>query len=291
MYHAADFSGERADPYGTRHYAVYFGLSVVTKKTPSILRTLADLCMKVDDPNDLSRVAWGAKSQRAELLEYLDPYLKSEDDAVRKKADIVRQIFTGELKAFAWAAQQAKERAQEKHADELPKIKETLKDGDSAARRDLLRLLMRERIALIMDDSFIEAFSAAATDPEPRVRNDVARIVGGRWVWSAKEQNPDAIELMLRLSEDEDREVRYNAVYYGLSTVRKKSSKVVRRLLEMAFADREWNLYGRIVWGLRTDREGAKRVLDEILAGNDAEAKKPASEIYKDMTGREASEE
>ena len=286
MYHAADFSGERADPYGTRHYAVYFGLSVVKEKTPSILRTLVDLCMKVDDPNDLSRVAWGAKSQRAGLLEYLDPYLKAEDEAVREKAEVVRRIFTGELKAFAWATEQAKKRAEEKYTDELPRIRETLKSGESEARRDVLRLIMRQRISLIMDDSFIEAFSAAASDPEARVRNDVARIVGGRWVWSAEKQNPEAIELMLRLSKDEDREVRYNAVYYGLSTVREKSPKVVRRLLEMAFEDREQNLYGRIAWGLGRDREAAKRVLNEVLAGDDAEAQKAAREVYKDMTGQ-----
>lgn len=285
MYHAADFSGERADPYGTRHYAVYFGLSVVTNKTPTILRTLTELCMKVDDPNDLSRVAWGAKSQQTELLAYLDPYLKSEDAAVREKADVVRRIFTGELKAFAWATERAKKRAEEKFAGELPKIRETLKNGDSEARREVLRLVMRERIALIMDDSFIGAFSAAAGDPEPAVRNDVARIAGEHWIWSAEEQNPEAIELMLRLSKDDDREVRYNAVYFGLSTVREKSPRVVRRLLEMASEDREPNLYGRIAWGLKRNRDVATRVLDEILAGDDVAAKAKARDVYKDMTG------
>ena len=44
--------------------------------TPAILHTLADLCMTSDDPNDLGRVAWGAKAQRAEILSYLKPYLE-----------------------------------------------------------------------------------------------------------------------------------------------------------------------------------------------------------------------
>lgn len=111
MYHAADFSGDRADPYGTRHYAVYFGLSVVSQKTPAILKTLVDLCMRVDDPNDLSRVAWGAKSQQSELLKYLQPYLESKEEPVRSKAEVCRQIFSGELKAFEWAKTK-KEQAQ-----------------------------------------------------------------------------------------------------------------------------------------------------------------------------------
>jgi hypothetical protein len=103
MYHAADFSGENADPYGTRHYAVYFGLSVVKPKTPSIMRTLVNLCMVVDDPNDLHRVSWGAQSQRDELLQYLQPYLDSDDQATREKAKVLEQIFTGELNAKEWA--------------------------------------------------------------------------------------------------------------------------------------------------------------------------------------------
>src|SRR5262249_44695260 len=103
MYHAADFRGRSADPYGTRHYAVYFGLSVVQPKTPAILRTLADLCMRVDDPNDLDRVAWGARSQQAELLSYLKPYLAAQDEATREKAVVVEKILGVELQAFAWA--------------------------------------------------------------------------------------------------------------------------------------------------------------------------------------------
>ena len=114
MYHAADFSGAKHDPYRTRHYAVYFGLSVVKEKTPAILHTLADLAMAVDDPNDLSRIAWGAKSQQNELIGYLQPYLDSEEKATREKADVVKRIFEGKLKAFEWAKTQKKERAQEK---------------------------------------------------------------------------------------------------------------------------------------------------------------------------------
>lgn len=103
MYHAIDYPERKGVRGGTQHYAVYFGLSVVDQKTPSVLRALVDLCMTIDDPNTLSRVAWGAKSQQEELLEYLQPYLKSEDEAVRSKAEVREQIFRGELNAFAWA--------------------------------------------------------------------------------------------------------------------------------------------------------------------------------------------
>jgi len=53
------------------------------------------------------------------------------------------------------------------------------------------------------------------------------------------------------LAIDEVRDIRTNAVYYGLSTVRDKSEAVIEQLINMALADHENNLYGRIVWGLR----------------------------------------
>jgi serine/threonine protein kinase len=131
MYHAADFSGGVADPSEARHAAVYFGLSVTQPKTPAILRTLAELSMRVDDPNDLDRIAWGCSNQKSELLEYLKPFHESDDEAVRNKADVCRRIFNGELKAFAWAAEQARQRAETTYSSQLPKFKETLMSGSS----------------------------------------------------------------------------------------------------------------------------------------------------------------
>jgi hypothetical protein len=286
MYHAADFR-KVAEVYGTRHYAVYFGLSVVQPKTPAILRTLAELCMRVDDPNDLERVAWGARAQREELLKYIRPFIKSKDADTRVKAEVVEKILNGQLKAFVWAAEQAKKRAKLKYSDELPRIKQTLLRGSSHERRDALMPVTGEQIALIMDDSFLPAFASCAEDADPQVRKYVAMLVGQYWIWSAQSQNPKAIDLMMQLSKDSSREVRYNAVYFGLSTVRNKDEKIVRRLLEMAFDDREWNLYRRIVWGLQRDRAKAVEVLRGYLHGDDPARTRAAREVYKDMTGQE----
>jgi RNA polymerase sigma-70 factor (ECF subfamily) len=286
MYHAADFRGPNADPYGTRHYAVYFGLSVVRPKTPAILRTLAELCVRVDDPNDLSRVAWGAEDQQAEILAYLKPFLASQDPATREKAAVVEKILRGDLKAFEWADEQARKRARAKYGDKLPEIKKTLMGGNSFDRRETFRLIARERLDLIMDDSFVAAFRECADDKNPKVRSDVAVWVGLRWIWYARTQNPDAVDLELRLSNDADREVRYQAVYNGLSTTRYKREEVVRRLLTIALTDREPNMYQRIAWGLQTDRDAAAKILDEFLRSPDPEQARAAREVYHDMTGR-----
>src|SRR5262249_22320448 len=157
--------------------------------------------------------------QQAELLSYLKPYLAAQDEATREKAVVVEKILGGELQAFAWATEQARKQARANYAERLPGIKQALEKGSSRERSDVLSLIARGRIDLIMDDSFVAAFNACAADDDPQVRRRVAVIAGERWIWSAPAQNHEAIDLELRLANDADREVRYNAVYHGLSTV------------------------------------------------------------------------
>src|SRR5262249_51158487 len=149
-----------------------------------------------------------------------------------------------------------------------------------------LRLIASERLDLIMDDSFIAAFRACADDRDARVRGDVAVWVGLRWVWYAKTESAEAIDLELRLSNDKDREVRCQEVYNGLSTIRNKREEVVRRLLTVALSDREPNLYQRIAWGLQSDRDAAAKILDEFVRSADVDQARAAREIYQDMAGR-----
>ena len=124
------------------------------------------------------------------------------------------------------------------------------------------------------------------------VLNRMMSLEGGHWVWSAKEQHPEAIALMLKLTRDEDREVRYNAVYYGLSVVRDKTEPIVRRLVELALADQENNFYGRIVWGLKGPMRTTPEVFEKTLAaeleraGTDAQRTTLIRKLYKDVLDR-----
>lgn len=90
MYHAVPME---------RHYAVYFGLSVVQPKTPNILRTLAELCMRGEE---LHRITWGTRSQRDELVSYIEPYLKHEDPEKREMASALLKHFRGEADFQEW---------------------------------------------------------------------------------------------------------------------------------------------------------------------------------------------
>lgn len=285
MYHASECNYPNADLHGTRGPAVYFGLSVVRPMTESILRTLVGLCINVDDPNDLGRVAWGIGAQRDAALQFLAPHLESADSDIREKARIVKKILFRELNAFDWAQERRRKFARISYGERLPEFGEVLRSGSSSERLSTLSLIVRDGIALIMDDTYFEDFSSCAGDLDPLVRRRVARVVGERWVSSSTESNYDAIALLMTLSEDVNRDVRYNAVYFGLSTVQEKESDIIHRLLEIAFNDREPNMYQRIIWGLRGDRTRVQIVLDDYMSNGPQFSAKAAREIYSDMLG------
>lgn len=261
LYHAADVGGEQAvDPYKTCWGAVWYGLSLVEPKTPAILRAMAAVCVHHGDADLLPQVKRNTQSQQMELIECLQPYLDSQDKAIQVQAEACRKIFLGELSAWKWQNQRDTEKAERDYRGRLPEIKEVLLTGDSEARRKTMELIRKDRIELIMDDSFIGAFAACAEDYDPDVREDVAVVVGDHWVRWATPQNADAIELMLRLSKDVSPQVRHTAWYYGLTMVRKTSDAVDRRIVEMIFEDRDCDSFDRILWKSKSQKRRSRLV-------------------------------
>jgi peroxiredoxin len=254
MYHAVSLE---------RYYAVYFGLSVVKNKSPNLLRTLADLCMQGEQ---VGRITWGLGPQREEMLAYITPYLQDADPKKREIAEALVRHFKGELDFEKWQQEKHTEQVKAEFTGQLPQLRQALLTGDSQARRDVFQTITRKDLSAILDDSFLPALRAAATDSDSSVRAQVAQLVGGLWVWGAKDQDPNAIEFLLKLSTDSARDVRYTAVYYGLSNVRNASEPVVRRLIEMALADHENDLHGRIVWGLKGPVRATPELVTKTLA-------------------------
>ena len=287
MYHASDPD----DRFGTRHYAVYFGLSVLASpKPPNVLRALVDVCMK---GGDVGRVSWGCKDQLGELESYLAPYLESANAEERERAEALGKHFRGEMKFQDWEGQRKTEAAKAEYGDRLPEFRETLLTGTSEKRWEVIRLCLANiSLMSLMDDTFIEAWAACGKDRDRKVRSEVARLAGGRWVWGSGKQLPEAIDLMLDLSQDEDRSVRYNAVYFGLSVVREKSDEVVERLIEMAAAAPKYdgNLHGRIAWGLKREKGKADAAIEAFLAAEAADGstgEKHLRRLYREITGED----
>ncbi len=281
MYHAAGYA-RQPDPNSTRHFAIYFGLSVVEPKTPNVLRALAELAVASDDPNLLSRVAWGIRSQRDACLVFVEPHLNSTTNAVREHAVTVQKILRNEFEAFAWARERDRQNALANHSGDLPGIRRALAEGSSSERRQAFQVIDQHRLALIMDETFLPAFANCAQDGEERVRSLVARVVGENWIWHAREQSAEAIQLLLTLSRDHDRQVRHDAIYFGLSTVRAKSDEVIEQLLQLAFAEEEDYHLGRIKWGLAAEKGKVAELLADYADGADPRKAARARKLLQD---------
>lgn len=282
MYHASGSTNSAIS-----YHAIYFGLSTVRPMTEPILRALVEAGMRSEDPNVLSRIAWGAAAQKEGLLKHLQPHRESGDSEKRRRAEVLAKIFSGEMEAFAWAEERARESAKEKFGGRLEEFRKALAEGALTKRREVVDLIQRERIALIMDDSFVGAFAAGAEGGDVKTREEIAIIVGSRWVWVRGEQNPEAIKLMTRLSRDVDRAVRYNAMYYGLSTVRNRDDTVVDRMIEMLMEDGidDRNFRRRITWGFRDEKELVRRSLEKWIGGEDLVRALFAYGFYLDFLG------
>ncbi|MBN1256513.1 MAG: HEAT repeat domain-containing protein [Planctomycetes bacterium] len=248
-----------------KYYAVYSSLSTANPKSPKVLQRLAEIAMEY---NQMGRIIWGVKSSRQEtdFEDCLNPYLEGENPEMRERAGIVLKGLHGEIDPGKWEQewkkQQRYERTRNEFGDKLPELKEKLANGTSSERLVALRYMRQNSLSISFDPEFIHVFTKCSEDENPQIRAATARILGGQFIWGKSPQPPEAIATILRLSKDENLNVRSQCVYYGLSTVQDKSEEVVKRLLEIALSDKENNIYNRACWGLQRN-EIAKQLLTQ----------------------------
>ncbi len=282
MLHASD-SPDR-NLYGD---AIYFGLSVTKNKTPAILQAMVAVAMKTEDYSVTGRILWGCDGQKDKLMTCLEPYQNSPDPAVRDKAQDVRDYFNDSKAFMAKREQQRIEILKKDYGDKLDDFKQTLLEGDSLSRKDLLQTFNSKGLMTIIDTSFLDGFQACLTDEDPSVRSQTARLIGGHFVWSAETQNQRVIDMMTELLADPVRQVRTEAVYFGLSTVRNPDKDLVSKLLATILDDREVNYYGRVIWGVKRNKQACIEVLQGWMDRDrydTAQQAVKAYEIYEDVT-------
>ena len=175
LYHASDIHGETSDANDTRYNALDYGLSVVQPKTPAILRTLFDMSM-AENKADLGARDMEARSQR-ESCSRPEALFVATDLATRQKAAVLGKVLGEDPDAnqavLAWTR-----RIRAKFGDRLPAIRQAIASGNPRELREARNLVLRERVGLIMDDSFVDAFDGCAKDNDPAVRSEVARTLG-----------------------------------------------------------------------------------------------------------------
>jgi beta-lactamase regulating signal transducer with metallopeptidase domain len=104
-----------------RHYAEYFGLSVVERKSPEILKRLAQLCANYKG-TDTGRIIWGVKNsnQVDDFIKLLQTYLNSSDTEIRKRAETVIKELEGKAAGQGGVENKAAEQLKGKADESLP---------------------------------------------------------------------------------------------------------------------------------------------------------------------------
>ncbi len=274
LYHANDFRGPLI--HFPESPMIYYGLMRVDPKTPAILHAMVDWCMHVERLGDWGWVAWAGRKQRAELLAYLEPYRKSGDKATRDRASVVEKCLSKSPDRGEAYMDWSRENVRAKSSQRLPSVERSLRIGNSRDRLDALKVTLEEQLTLLMDEPFLEALKVCARDEDPEVRRQVARVLGGFIRFDRDGPiKSDAVDILLRLTKDEDPRVRYDAVYSALTPLPEiRHDDIVRRLVEQAVADRRPDLIRRIAWALKFDADAAGRILDEELRGPDPRGSK-----------------
>ena len=162
-------------------------------------------------------------------------------------------------------------------------IQEMLVIGNSGMRLHSLAMITQGKAKGGVDESFLPGFKVCTDDPATPVRSVAARIMGQNLVAGLDEPNPEAVELLIKLAHDESADVRYSAVYHGLSQIKDKSDDIIVLLIDVAATNREQGLYERIIQSLENNREQVIQILDKKLKDENTIA---TYEIYEDLTGK-----
>ncbi len=162
-------------------------------------------------------------------------------------------------------------------------IQEMLVIGPSGLKLHSLAMITQGKAKDGVDESFLPGFKVCTEDSATPVRSLTARLLGQNFVEGKETPNPEAVTLLITLAEDESSDVRYSAVYHGLTQIQNKSPKIVELLIDVAVSNREQRLYERIIQSLEGDREQVVRILDKKLKDGDDIA---IYEIYEDLAGK-----
>ena len=118
---------------------------------------------------------------------------------------------------------------------------------------------------------FWPSLTELAQHSDYQIRNAVAQKAGEFLIWKlpANEQDKEAIQLVMELSNDPHREVRYSSLYFGLTTVRPQQPNVVDRLIDLLTdfsIGTQSRLEKRFIWSVRASTDLAIERLEKAIA-------------------------
>ncbi|MFB0552710.1 MAG: carboxypeptidase-like regulatory domain-containing protein [Phycisphaerae bacterium] len=256
-----------------KYNAFYYGLTVAKPKSPEVLKRLVELAMQ---GYGVGRIAWGilvVQNQREEFVNLLKPYLNSNDSTERQQAQNVMRVIEGKSSGvystgIGETNPEDIEKVKKDFGDKLGQIKQTLLTGTSSLRLMELERICSLNTCILFDDTFISGIQACAQDKSPKVRIKTAEVAGYYWIWGDTITNPKITRLLIQLSEDEFREVRFATVEKGLFNIPNKTEGIIKRIVDITLAEQKEipeKLYLRIQYVLRVNGNITRTILQEYL--------------------------
>lgn len=162
--------------------------------------------------------------------------------------------------------------------------REMLVIGPQQLKMHALSMISQGNIPDEVDASYIPGFKVCAKEQSVALRAISAKLLGQHLIQDRDIPNEDALDILLQLANDPETDVRFNAVFYGLSQVKYKTPELAGRLIDIAAAERNPALQDRIIVSLANYQPQVEEILNEKLKGEDAIA---YYEIYEEFTGKE----
>lgn len=282
MYHAADFRCHQADYPGMKLSAIHFGLGAVYIKSPAILRTLAELAMKSNDPKEFDSITRCTLPQHDSFNHYLKPFQYSIDPATKAKADQCALGFRGGNRE--WLFSETKYYISNAFKTQKSKIQESLTNGSSHDRLNALQTIFSSNFEQMMSGDEMQWVWISSKDPNPKVRELVAQLIARKWFAGRPAPTINAIQWMIQLGKDENNSVSLIA-NLALTRIREKTDEVIRHLIERSFEEREHHAFQAIKHSLTAHRKQVTEMLDEYRSSSDSKHASSAQNVYKELTG------
>lgn len=163
-------------------------------------------------------------------------------------------------------------------------VQEMLISGPPQLKMHSLAMLTQGSVHGTVDESYLPGLKACSQDASAPIRSISARLLGKYFIEGKEEPNAEAIALLNALARDESADVRYTAVYYGLSQMKNQTPENAELLIDIAAENRKETLQDRIIVSLANYRPQVIEILNEKLKEDGAIA---YFEIYEDFTGME----
>lgn len=163
-------------------------------------------------------------------------------------------------------------------------IQEMLVMGPTQLKMHSLMMLKQQNVPGEIDKSYLPGLTVTATHDDPLLRSLSAQILGQYFIQDIEAPDEKTRELVQQLSRDGSSDVRFNAIYYGLTQVLHKTPELAEQLIDIAAKERNPALQDRIIVSLANYRTQVKDILNEKLKGDDAIV---YYEIYEEFTGKE----